>query len=87
MTAGVTARAARIAYAIFGEVSSAISCLEVGEVTGDDGEETGEETCEETCEEDNDDTGRRAPLSKIQKMQIPHFPGKWWEIVENATLR
>ena len=28
-----------------------------------------------------------APLSKIQKMQIPHFPGKWWEIVENATLR
>ncbi|PKB95427.1 hypothetical protein RhiirA5_436737 [Rhizophagus irregularis] len=28
-----------------------------------------------------------APLSKIQKMQIPHFSGKWWEIVENATLR
>ncbi|CAB5203358.1 unnamed protein product [Rhizophagus irregularis] len=28
-----------------------------------------------------------APLSKIQKMQIPHFPGKWWEIVENAALR
>ncbi|CAB4396152.1 unnamed protein product [Rhizophagus irregularis] len=28
-----------------------------------------------------------APLSKIQKMQIPHFPGKWWKIVENATLR
>ncbi|PKB96219.1 hypothetical protein RhiirA5_435217 [Rhizophagus irregularis] len=28
-----------------------------------------------------------APLSKIQKMQIYHFPGKWWEIVENATLR
>ncbi|CAB4412234.1 unnamed protein product [Rhizophagus irregularis] len=28
-----------------------------------------------------------APLSKIQKMQIPHFSGKWWEIVENAALR
>ncbi|PKC51250.1 hypothetical protein RhiirA1_484181, partial [Rhizophagus irregularis] len=28
-----------------------------------------------------------APLSKIQKMQIPHFSGKWWKIVENATLR
>ncbi|PKK57992.1 hypothetical protein RhiirC2_857983 [Rhizophagus irregularis] len=28
-----------------------------------------------------------APLSKIQKMQISHFSGKWWEIVENATLR
>ncbi|RGB25555.1 hypothetical protein C1646_771544 [Rhizophagus diaphanus] len=27
------------------------------------------------------------PLSKFLKMQIPHFPGKWWEIVENAALR
>ncbi|PKK56919.1 hypothetical protein RhiirC2_799035 [Rhizophagus irregularis] len=27
-----------------------------------------------------------APLSKIQKMQIPYFSGKWWEIVENAAL-
>ncbi|PKK44022.1 hypothetical protein RhiirC2_804156 [Rhizophagus irregularis] len=28
-----------------------------------------------------------APLSKIQKIQISHFSGKWWEIVENAALR
>ncbi|PKC63825.1 kinase-like protein [Rhizophagus irregularis] len=34
-----------------------------------------------------DDESQRSTLSKFQKMQIPHFPGKWWEIVENAALR